>query len=335
MLRPVRIRHYLAVMQAKGFAADQVLAGTGIDSRRLQDPNYLIDARQCRKVIGNMIELSGDPGIGFETGHNAEPADLGIVGYAIMSCRTMRQTLQLWRQYSSSLVGIMSKLELEEETDDGLTVSVVEPTDIDAIYIFCVEEILVMMYKIGGILAGGEPVVRRLEFTYPAPAHRRRYDEQFGCPIRFGAERSSAVVAHQWLDAPLRTTDEEFNKICLQHCGQILQQIESSGPISGRLRDIFLRSPRTLPKLDAAAHQFGMSPRSLRRHLSEEGASYQKLVDEFRADLACEYLRSTRMSTKEVAYLLGFKDHSAFRRSFKLWTGKTAREYRQQILQVG
>ncbi|WP_428312971.1 AraC family transcriptional regulator [Hydrocarboniphaga sp.] len=333
MLRPVRIRHYLAVMQAKGFAAEQVLGGTGIDPMRLQDPAYLIDARQCRTVIGNMIRLSGDPGIGFDTGREAEPSDLGIVGYAIMSCRTMRQTLYLWRQYSSSLVGMMSKLEIEEETAEGLTVSVVEPTEIDEIYIFCVEEILVMMYKIGAILAGGEPVVRRLEFTYAAPVHRQRYQEQFGCPIRFGAERSSAVVAQQWLDAPLRTTDEEFNKICVQHCGQILQQIQSSSPITSRLRDIFLRNPRTLPKLDDAAHKLGMSPRSLRRHLSEESSSYQRLADEFRADLAREYLRSTRLSTKEVGYLLGFKDHSAFRRSFKLWTGQTTREYRLQALQ--
>lgn len=332
MLRPVRIRHYLAVMQDSGFTAEQVLAGTGIDALRLQDPSYLIDPGQCQKVIANMIRLSGDPGIGFKTGSQVQPSDLGILGYAVMSCRTMRQTLNLWRQYSSSLVGMMSTLELGLDTDEGLTVSVVKPAHANDIYIFCVEEILVMLYKIGGILAGGEPVVKRLEFSYPAPKHRKLYHEYFNCPIQFGTERSSAVVARQWLDAPLRTTDEEFNKICLLHCGQILQQIENSGPITGRLRDIFLRDPRGIPKLDEAALQLGMSPRSLRRHLSDEQSSYQKLVDEFRADLAREYLRSTSMSTKEVSYLLGCKDHSAFRRSFKLWTGMTTREYRAQSL---
>jgi AraC-like DNA-binding protein len=335
MLRPVRIRHYLAVMRTRGFTAERVLEGTGIDVSRLQDLSYLIDARQCRMVIGNMIRLSDDPGIGFETGLLAEPADLGILGYAVMSCRTMRQTLTLWRQYSSSLVGIMSKLALEEDNDEGLTVRVVEPVDVDAIYIFCVEEILVMLYRIGGILAGRAPVVKRLEFSYPAPTHRQQYDEYFDCPIRFGGKRTSAVVAKEWLDAPLRTTDEEFNNICVLHCGQILQQIESSSPITAKLRDIFLRNPRAIPKLDEAAQQLVMSPRSLRRHLVDESTGYQKLVDEFRADLAREYLRSTRMSTKEIAYLLGFKDYSAFRRSFKLWTGQTTREYRAAILLGG
>lgn len=320
-------------MQARGCAAAQVLAGTGIEESRLSDPSYLIDPHQCRSVITNMIRLSGDPGIGFEVGRQAEPTDLGIIGYAIMSCTSMRQTLSLWGQYAHSLVGIMSRLAVEEDKA-SLSVSLVEPARMDPIYLFCAEEILVMMYKIGGALAGAEPVVQHLEFSYPAPAHSQRYHETFKCPIRFDAARTRATLVKAWLDKPLRSRDEEFNQICLAHCGQILRQIEHSGPVVSRLRGVFLRSPGAIPKLDAAAHELGMSPRSLRRHLQEEGASYQKLIDEFRADLAREYLRSTRMSPKEVAYLLGYRDQSAFRRAFKQWTGQTASEYRATALAV-
>lgn len=332
MLRPVRIRHYLSVMEARGVPAARVLEGSGIDASRLNDPQYLIDAAACRHVIGNLLRLSGDPGIGFEVGRAAEPSDLGIIGYAVMSCRSMRQTLSLWRQYSNSLVGIMSRLALAEDDDENLTVTVVEPAQLDPIFIFCAEEILVMMVKIGGMLAGGEPVVKRLEFSYRAPPHSHRYHEAFHCPIQFGAPRTAATVAREWLDRRLRTNDEEFNAICLKHCSQILQQIEHTGPVVSRLRGLFLRNPAAVPRLDDAAAELGLSPRSLRRHLLDEGASYQKLVDEFRADLAREYLRSTRLSTKEIAFLLGYADQSAFRRAFKLWTGRTTREYRETAL---
>ena len=47
-----------------------------------------------------------NPGIGFEMGRQVAPPDLGIVGYAVMSCRTMRDTLQLWNQYAVSLAGM-------------------------------------------------------------------------------------------------------------------------------------------------------------------------------------------------------------------------------------
>lgn len=330
MLRPVRIRLYLEIMQARGFPADAVLADTGIDVARLNDPDYLIDLSQGQRVIFNMLQLSGDGGIGFDAGAQTEPSDLGIIGYAILSCRTMRQTLQLWGQYSQSLLGIMSRLTLNE-SPDGLTVTVVEPRKADPLYRFCAEEILAMLYKFSGLLARGELVVRLLRLSYPAPAHSQRYHASFRCPIQFDAEETSAALDPEWLDRPLRTNDEEFNRICVMHCGEILRHIEHSGPIVSRLRSLFLRTPGALPGLDQAAQGLGLSSRTLRRHLQEEGASYRELVEEFRRDLACEYLRSTRMPTKEIAFLLGYADPGAFRRAFRGWIGKTPGEFREGV----
>lgn len=327
MLRPVRIRLYLEVMQERGFTPSAVLAGTGIEASRLADPAYLIDHSQSQRVIFNMLALSGDGGIGFDTGARTETADLGIIGYAILSCATMRQTLHLWGQYSQALVGILSRLALAETTE-GVAVSVVVPRKGDPLFVFCAEEVLAMIYKFAGLLAPGKPVMRLLRLSYPARAHSQRYHDFFHCPIQFDADETSAVLASEWLDRPLRTNDEEFNRICVAHCGEILQQIEHSGPIVSRLRSLFLRTPGALPSLDEAAHDLGLSPRTLRRHLLDEGASYRQLVEDFRKDLACEYLRSTRMTTKEIAFLLGYEDPAAFRRAFKLWTGRTPGEFR-------
>lgn len=331
MLRPVRIRLYLQVMQERGFAAPIVLAGTGIDAARLEDISYLIDQGQIQRVILNMLALSGDGGIGFDTGAQTEPSDLGLIGYAILSCGTMRQTLQLWSEYSPALLGILSRLSLSESRE-GLSVAVVEPREADPLFMFCAEELLSMMYKFGGLLAPGEKVVSFLRLSYPAPAHSNRYHDFFKCPIEFGAQATSAVLAPEWLDRPLRTRDEEFHRICVTHCGEILRRIEHSGPVVSRLRGLFLASPRALPSLGEAATRLGQTPRTLKRHLLEEGASYRKLLEEFRADLAREYLRSTRIATKEVGFLLGYEDPAAFRRAFKLWTGMTPGEYRDSVM---
>jgi AraC-like DNA-binding protein len=64
--------------------------------------------------------------------------------------------------------------------------------------------------------------------------------------------------------------------------------------------------------------------------LHEEGHSFKTLLNEFRVDLAKEYLGTSRMTAKETAYLLGFKDSNAFRRAFKSWTGKTIHEFREE-----
>lgn len=212
--------------------------------------------------------------------------------------------------------------------------SVIRPAQIDPLFVFCVEEQLAMFYQAGKTLSGTDPVVERMEFSYPAPAHRHLYEESFKCPIRFGADRTSVIISKDWLDRPLSNNDEEFNRICQQHCGWMLRRIEHASPVVSQLHDLFLNNPRAIPKLDGAATLLGLSARTLRRRLHEENATYQKLVDNFRGELAREYLRSTQMSPKQVAYQLGFNDISAFRRAFKVWAGKTIGEYRTSALNV-
>ena len=334
MLRPIRIQKYLNVISALGLPAPDVLRGSGIDETRLQDSRYLIDTAQCQAVIANVLRLSPDSGIALKFGYETKPLDHGVMGYAVMTCRSMRQTGELWTQYSESLVGVLSKLVMEER-EDWVEMVIVRPTRADPLFIFCVEEQLAMFYQIGRTLTGTDPVVRRMTFSYPAPPYRHLYDEMFKCPIHFNAERTSVSISREWLDRPLQTNDEEFNRICTQHLGWTMQQMEHASPVVSQLRDLFRNDPRAIPSHDAVARLLGMSPRTLRRRLQDEGRSYQKLVDEFRGQLAKEYLRSTQMSPKQIAFHVGFNDISAFRRAFKSWTGQSVGEYRDTTMKGG
>ena len=316
-------------MSDLGIPASDVLSGTSIDESKLHDSHYLIDTAQCRGVIANVLHLSPKPGIGLEIGYQTKPSDHGMMGYAVMTSSSMRHTGELWTQFSESLVGVLSKLVVKERAD-WVEMSIVRPTQNDPVFIFCVEELLAMFYRIGNELTGTNPVVGRMSFSYPAPIYRHLYNEMFNCPIRFGAECTSWLVSREWLDQPMQTNDEEFNLICQQHLGWAMQQVGHVSLLVAQLHDVFRNDPRAIPKQADAAREVGMSARTFRRRLQEEGVSYQKLVNEFRSKLAREYLRSTHMSTKQVAYQIGFNDISAFRSAFKLWTGQTPGEFRQE-----
>jgi AraC-like DNA-binding protein len=333
MLRPVRIRNYISILGSMGISAEEVLLGTGIDATRLQDPGYLIDAGQCKAVISNMIRLRGDTGIGFDIGGRADLPSLGITGYALVTCRIVRETLEVWHRYSEPLLGIMSKYEFESDKNGDVVITFVDPVPAHPIFVFCVEELLALTSRIGELECGVPPEFVRMEFPYPPPVYRRRYEDIFRCPIQFNASRARVTLAKHWLNLPLLSNDEEFHRICLEHCGHIVQQIRCTSPIGAQLRHLFLASPQNIPNLDAAARELGMSSRTLRRRLQDEGRGYQSLVRDFRSELAREYLRSNTMSSKEVTYLLGFSDVHSFRRAFKMWTGQTANEYRSSVLQ--
>ncbi|WP_115514853.1 MULTISPECIES: helix-turn-helix domain-containing protein [Xanthomonas] len=75
--------------------------------------------------------------------------------------------------------------------------------------------------------------------------------------------------------------------------------------------------------------RLGVSSRTLRRRLHEEGTTFQQTLDKVRAALAEHYLRKTMMSSAEIALLLGFEDTNAFVRAFRVWTGKTPQAVRR------
>jgi AraC-like DNA-binding protein len=81
--------------------------------------------------------------------------------------------------------------------------------------------------------------------------------------------------------------------------------------------------------LAAFARDIGMSERTLQRRLSDEGESYQSLVDDVRRRFALEYLERSKFTVAEVAYLVGFSDLASFHHAFKRWTGRTPGSFRQ------
>jgi AraC-like DNA-binding protein len=80
--------------------------------------------------------------------------------------------------------------------------------------------------------------------------------------------------------------------------------------------------------LSAVATKLHMSVRSLQRRLSDEGSTFDDVLEDTRRDLALRYLSDSKIAIAEVAYLLGYSEPSAFHRAFKRWTGKTPAQAR-------
>ncbi|MDG0902637.1 ornithine utilization transcriptional regulator OruR, partial [Pseudomonas sp. L01] len=96
-----------------------------------------------------------------------------------------------------------------------------------------------------------------------------------------------------------------------------------------RVRRLLLARPGDFPDLEQAARELHTSGRSLRRHLSSLGTTYQQVLDDVRKRLALQYLTTTQLPLYEIALLLGFNDSSNFRRAFRKWTGKLPSDYRE------
>lgn len=86
----------------------------------------------------------------------------------------------------------------------------------------------------------------------------------------------------------------------------------------------------SLPSLTDLAGVCGQSPSSLKRRLSQCEVTFRDLIAEFRFEGARHLLQEGRLSIKEIAFKLGYLDHNAFRRAFKVWSGVQPSKWRPQ-----
>ncbi|MET0983805.1 MAG: AraC family transcriptional regulator [Steroidobacteraceae bacterium] len=322
MLRSGKVRQYLQFMEARGHAKQAILEHTHIDLARLNDPAYFVSAEQCHDMISNMVRVTGQPELGLKVGLGTSIASLGIVGYAMASSTNLGEAIALWVKYGNSPLDGPLALKLEPQQRNGCWGAYANVNSVDTwLYRFHVEETFAMGLTFGRILTGRKLHAKEAAFAYRPPPHWRKYKQVFKCPVEFSAPTTHILISSPALDAPVNGSDDELRELCIRQCSLLASHATRRGPVSSRLRMLLTKQGR-VTDLNGAAEALHMSARSFRRHLRNEGVTFQQVLDEFRHDLADEYLKSGAMSAKEIAYALGFANVNSFRRAFQSWAAR-------------
>jgi AraC-like DNA-binding protein len=82
------------------------------------------------------------------------------------------------------------------------------------------------------------------------------------------------------------------------------------------------------PALQDVARELHLSTRTLQRRLTNEGVTFQQLMEDARRELAQHYLLHSSLELNETAYLLGYEDANSFFRAFHHWEGTSPGEWR-------
>ena len=166
-------------------------------------------------------------------------------------------------------------------------------------------------------------------FEHRRPDHHRAYAEVFAGTERFAESVTSLEFAAELLDRPHLHFNRGLQTLVHAQAEQRLAQLARPASLVTRLRMYLLNQPaEVVPDMNVAARELGVSVRSLRRRLDEEGLSFRMLSQELRCERACTLLRNPELSLQSVADALGFTDMVGFHRAFKRWTGLTASQYR-------
>lgn len=320
------VRAALRGAERQGHDCASLLRQLGIQPALLDEPRARIAPEQFARLMQLLWERLDDEYLGFGR-LPSKRGTFAMMGHAIIHCRTLERALSRGALFYS-LFPEAPAIRLERE-GDWARLSVDDSTLWDPDH-FLVESLLVIWHRLGSWLIGQRIRLEEATFTYPQPAHVGEYELLFPCPRRFSAGRTSLLFHARYLAMPL-LQDERTLKQFLQHSpADLLARPDGGDSLISQIRRLLGRDCCTWPDLDAVAQQLHMSPQTLRRHLREEGSSFQELKDHLRRDLAIYHLGRDELAIQDIAEQLGFSEPSAFHRAFKKWTGLTPGAYRAQ-----
>lgn len=322
---------YIKNAEQCGLSRERLLAVAGVTADLLLDNNGRLPGEALQQLLRFVLPNCGNPLFGLYTSQHVQPGSYSIMGYIAMTSNTIGEALSRVATYER-LVGDMGTTHVDHEPgvvvvrwqcrfDDPLTRRHI------------IENVLASWVAYTRWIADYpdlSPVAIRIE--HDAPADRtllKHYQQIFRCPVYFNQPCSAVVVEPHVLAHRLRQPDVLLRDTLEQHAQQMLKSLKESYSVSDQVRSL-LRAMLSdgSPRKEFIADQMGMNVRTLHRKLTDEGTSYQSILDDLRQELAHRYLRQGDMSVEEVARRLGFTESRSFIRYFKMANGVTPGEFR-------
>jgi AraC-like DNA-binding protein len=250
----------------------------------------------------------------------ADLSDLGLMGYAMTTCGTVRKAFEIAIKYHD-LTSDRYQLELLEYEDVAV---VRQQPFLEHLgdYQDLAEELSGVCRILQILLADRVDLSRiKIRFNYPTPAHASSYQELLPGPCSFESEHSEVRFPRGWLDYELSAASTT-PQIGLATCDRLLGPSDFGASIQDAVKRLLVtRTGRQMPTLDQAAGELRLSVSQLRRRLYKENTSYKQVLLAVRMTLARHYLGATSLSVQEIAFLLDYSQAAPFSRAFKTYFG--------------
>lgn len=159
----------------------------------------------------------------------------------------------------------------------------------------------------------------------PAQAFKRF----FGAPIHTGKPHAALLFNRRALTAPMKSASRELQRMATNYIESCFPGLDPS-----LAKRVELAVGRSLgsggAQRESVAQLLCMHPRTLQRRLSEEGTTFESILDMVRREAAWRYLTNTDLPAGRIAALVGLARQSGLTRACRRWFGMTPSEVRAE-----
>jgi AraC-like DNA-binding protein len=318
------------VANERGVSTSDVLAGTAIDPADLNNPDTMVSALDEITAVRRLLaRLPGEAGIGIDVGSRSSLTHLGLFGFAVMSCGTLRELLSIAMRYFA-LTTLQINLTLFETAEECLI-------ELDASHLPADVQGFFIERDIAGIITTTMSFVLPVAEKYAEQVSTElAVDEELLRPllelvpvhdVSFGRAHNRLRIPRAMFDEPLPQADPHTLETCIAQCDVLMQSAERRRGITALVRSKLFRDSGLFPTLPDIAAELDIHPRTLRRRLAEEGTSFRALLNEARSTVAVDLLHNVGLTVEEVSTRLGYTEVSTFSHAFKRWYGVAPSAY--------
>jgi AraC-like DNA-binding protein len=276
-----------------------------------------------------VVAQIGDPELGLRLAERFELGDVDLFGYLVRNCPHALMVMHELARYSR-LIGDAIDCQVASRGP-----RVVVSVGLWGARQMAPEIVDYFMGTIGRVireLTRGIATPIEVHLARPKPARPASYRNFFRAPVKFEAKRCALYYSEQAARTPIADADTRLLTILEQRAEARLSELPPRANFIEYIRRCVDHQLEVGPlALGHVAERLGMSERTLRRRLKQNGLGYRQLIDDIRRDHALRLAKDHAYNVSMIAYRVGFNDTTAFTRAFRRWTGAAPAKYLQQV----
>jgi AraC-like DNA-binding protein len=309
--------------EALNIAVDGDSSGDGLPGR--------VEVTVIADAWREVARVTGDPAIGIHAVQDYfQPASWRSIGLAMLCSSSVREALERLVRYSIFLTDA-GRFSLREEGNSCEVIMKVEPSaelvGYEVLDFGCAAILNMLRMIYPGNLQPEAAYLYR-----PEPDDVQPYTDCFGDGVVFGQAYMGFRFSVEQMDAPSLAPNNELALIQDRLTEEYIARLSNDSLSLKAKHAIIAMLPSGDVTAVEVADKLNMSVRNLQRKLNAEDTSFKDLLEEVRRALVVEYLMDARNSMNEIAFLLGFSDHSNFARAFRRWFNMSPSEKRRELL---
>ena len=334
MVRASALTGYKSLLSSFDVDVAALLQRLALPADYLDRPDLMIPMETKVELLELGAQLSGCAHFGLRLAQQQNISALGTVGLLVQQSATLRdamhtltssigqtaQGLTVWLEESGPIAYLCSRYGLE--VLEGLEGSSADSRQHSDNLVACGFNLIRFLLA--------EPVaLHRVSLCGKAPATAAGlapYRALFQCPVEFEQPHNGIAFSRDLLQRPVAGANPAMRGLI----DNFLKQKQLDDFQEQLLWTITNLLPRGAVTLEKVADSVDMAPRTLQLRLSQQGTSFQQLLDRTRVEQVCTYLLEGNLSLTEIAELVGYSQLSALTRAFKRIMGASPRAWLRQ-----